>query len=152
MCGGFEYKYIDPVTGETKTRKAFFPIPKVKIPVITDEKAELEWMQWGKRQGEDPELDIPVTGWARLMSLKEGKWNRYQPKKVHIPALRWMEKDPDKQTHWFDMEPEKAMLGVMLEQRGERFVYIITKPATDNYAIAHHRMPLLVEAPILSVT
>lgn len=156
MCGGLEYQYLDPVSGQMKTRKAYFPIPKVKIPVVIEDNSEPEWVQWGKRQGEDPELDVPVTGWARLLSLKEGKWNRYQPRKVKIPALRWMEKDAEKQSHWFDMEPEKALLGVMLVQQGERFVYIVTRPATEHYAMAHHRMPLLVEAaapaPIPSLT
>ncbi len=146
MCGGMVYQYLDPVTGELKTRKVYFPIPKVKIPVVTDENPEPEWVQWGKRQGESPEIDVPVTGWARLASLKDGKWNRYTPKRVQIPALSWMEKDTHRQSHWFEMNPNQAILGVMLERQGERFVYVVTKPATAQYAIAHPRMPLLVAA------
>ncbi|MCE3234574.1 MAG: hypothetical protein K0Q50_754 [Vampirovibrio sp.] len=142
MCGGMEYRYTDPVTGEVIVRKAFFPIPKVKIPVITEEGPV--FCQWGKRQGEDPEFDVPVTGWARLLSLKEGKWNRYQPRRVKVPALRWMEKDSQRQSHWFDLDPAQSLLGVLIEQRDERFVYIVTRPAETHFAEVHNRMPLLI--------
>lgn len=137
-----EYQYIDPVTGEIKTRKAFFPVPKVRIPVITEEGPLL--CQWGKRQGEDPDFDVPVTGWARLLSLKEGKWNRYHPRRVKIPALKWMEKDRQRESHWFELGARQSLLGVLIEQRDERFVYIVTRPAESHFADVHDRMPLLV--------
>lgn len=145
-----EYQYIDPKTGELKTRKVYFPIPKAKIPVIentvpeADAPPEITFYQWGKRQGEDPEFEVPVTGWARLLSLKEGKWNRYQPRRVQIPAIGWMEKDADRQSHWFPIRQHQRILGVMIEQRGEKFVYIVTRPADGPFAAVHDRMPLLV--------
>lgn len=144
MCGGMEYQYTDPVTGEVLVRKVFFPIPKARIPVITEEGSAVEFCRWGKRQGEDPEFDVPVTGWARLLSLKEGKWNRYNPRRVTIPALRWMEKDAQRQSHWFDMSPGQAILGVMIEQQGERFAYVVTKPSPQPLASIHDRIPLVI--------
>ena len=144
MCGGLEYRYIDPKTGEIKTRKAFFPIPKVKIPVKTGETEPLAWCQWGKRHGEDPDIDVPTTGWARLLSLSEGKWNHFNPRRVTIPALRWMEKDAAKQSHWFEMEPGRGLLGVLIEQREQQFVYVVTQPASPEFFRIYQRMPMQV--------
>jgi putative SOS response-associated peptidase YedK len=149
MCGGMTYTSIDPITGEVKTRTVYFPIPQAKIPVLpvdgdSSEPQEPQFCQWGKRRGEDDAFDVPVTGWARLLSLKEGKWNRYNPSRVVIPALRWMEKDPQRQTHWFELQPGRAILGVRLEVQGKAFVYVVTRPAAGDMADVHDRMPLVV--------
>jgi hypothetical protein len=101
MCGGFSYQHKDPTTGEVSTRKVFFPNPKAQAPVILDDGIHL--VQWGKRKGQQPELDAPETGWARLESLTEGKWKRWSPRKVKILVLSWMEKDATRESHWFDM-------------------------------------------------
>ncbi|MCP6689498.1 hypothetical protein NL530_27670, partial [Klebsiella pneumoniae] len=58
MCGGLIYPTVDPVTGEVKLRKAFFPIPKVKIPVIEEGQPALRFCQWGRRQGEETAMDV----------------------------------------------------------------------------------------------
>lgn len=149
MCGGMSYQYIDPETGEIKTRKVYFPIPQAKVPIIQDETSgNITFCQWGKRNGEDEEFDVPVTGWARLISLKEGKWNQYNPSKVKIPAIAWMEKDSDRQSHWFDMDASHAILGVRLEQKGKAFVYVVTRPAEGEMSNIHERMPMLVPNPL----
>lgn len=145
MCGGMTYTTLDPATGEVKTRTVYFPIPRVQIPVMAiDGKSAVQFCQWGKRRDEDPELDAPITGWARLISLKEGKWNRYNPTRVLIPATRWMEKDANRQSHWFDMPAEQVILGVRLEVQGNAFVYMVTRPSQGLMAEVHERMPLLV--------
>ncbi len=149
MCGGLEYEYIDKTTGKKARKKVYFPIPHAQIPVETE--AGIELMQWGKRQGEDPEFNVPITGWARLASLAEGKWNQYQPNRVKIPALRWMEKDKERVSHWFDMEPGGSLLGVKIEKPAkddpknrQTFVYIVTHPAKAYFAQVHDRMPYVV--------
>jgi putative SOS response-associated peptidase YedK len=147
MCGGMSYQYVDPETGEIKTRKVYFPIPQAKIPVIEEETETISLCQWGRRHGEDENFDVPITGWARLLSLKEGKWNQYQPTKVKIPATAWMEKDADRQSHWFDMDDGQAILGVRIEQRGKAFVYVVTRPAEGAMSAIHERMPMLVSSP-----
>ena len=40
-------------------------------------------------------------GWARLDSIKAGKWEYCHPKPVLIPVQSFMEKDLDKKSHWF---------------------------------------------------
>jgi hypothetical protein len=142
MCGGFSYTYKDPAFGEVKVRKVFFPIPHAQIPILDGR--EVKMVQWGKRQGEDPEFVVPVTGWARLNSLVEGKWNHYQPKRVRIPALTWMEKDPEKNSHWFEMEPDRYLLGVKIDKSERSFVYIVTREATGEFLKIHSREPMIV--------
>lgn len=144
MCGGFKYKVKPADKLVEMEKKVFFPIPHAQIPVITGE-GVLEFCQWGKRKGEQPEIDVPQTGWARLGSLAEGKWNHYNPARVKIPALSWMEKDKDKQSHWFDMPDGGGYLqGVRIDRDDLSFVYVVTKEATGIYAEVHHRTPLVV--------
>lgn len=145
MCGGLSYRFENLETGEIQVRKAYFPIPRVEVPILSP--SGVSMVQWGKRQGEDPEIDIPVTGWARIASLKAGSWNRYQPRRVYIPALAWMEKDANRDSHWFDMEAGTALLGVKIQANGRDFVYIVTRPARDVYAKVHQRMPMVVAVP-----
>jgi hypothetical protein len=142
MCGGLKYRYQDPATGTIMERKAFFPIPHVQIPVQTSQGIIL--MQWGRRQGEDLDFDVPITGWARISSLVEGKWNAYRPEKVRIPALEWMEKDEHKESHWFPMTAKTALLGVKIECNQRPFVYIVTRPAEPEFQQVHARMPMIV--------
>ncbi len=159
MCGGLKYTHAHPETGEIIERKVFFPIPHAEIPILDEgasspslrERAgvrgvlKTRLVQWGRRKGEDEEYDVPQTGWARLQSLAEGRWNRYSPRRVKIPALCWMEKDSARESHWFDMAPDTCLLGVDIKKGGKEFVYIVTKPAPPEFAHIHDRIPLIVE-------
>jgi hypothetical protein len=149
MCGGLAFNQKDKSTGGLKLKKVFFPIPQVHIPVIEAgmDPDDPVMMQWGRRHGEDPEFssyELPVTGWARLSSLVEGKWNHYQPSKVRIPLVSWMEKDPEKKSHWFDVEPHQYLLGVKIQKHEKNYVYIVTKTASEAFQAIHNREPLLV--------
>lgn len=144
MCGGFQYKQTDENTGEVKVKKVFFPIKKASIPYIED--GEVKLGQWGKRKGEDEGLDVPQTGWARIESLKAHKWDQYSPRRVRIPALSWMEKDKDRQSHWFDMAADSYLLGIKIEKDGQSFIYIVTMPATEWFKAIHEREPMVVHA------
>lgn len=142
MCGGLEYEFFDPAKQQWVLRKSYFPIPKAQIPVITENGVQL--MQWGKRKGEDLEIDVPVTGWARILSLKEGKWSAYHPKRVRVQARQWMEKDSDRKSHWFPLNSQEYLLGVQIEKAGQNFVYIVTHPASGGLRDVHERMPYIV--------
>jgi hypothetical protein len=144
MCGGIEYESIHPETGEVTLRKVYFPIPQARLPVIEPESPLIKLCQWGRRKEETGHAPLPEGGWARLISLKEGKWNRYHPKKVRIPALRWMEKDATRKSHWFDLPPDQAILGVLIEIQDQHIVYVVTRPAEGSFAQVHRRMPFLV--------
>ena len=140
-----EYRYTDPATGQTVSRKTYFPMPGAQIPV-REESGEVHLLQWGCRTGEEGEgLDLPVTGWARLLSLSEGKWNRYRPRRVKIPARRWMEKDSARTSHWFELDEAEALLGVRIDRPEKSVVYVVTKPSVNTpFAGVHPRVPLIV--------
>lgn len=57
-----------------------------------------------------------------------------------------MEKDEEKQSHWFDIPTNQYMLGVRIERNERQFVYVVTHPAKDSFAGVHPRMPMLVNA------
>ena len=67
-----------------------------KRPVLPVRKGnEICFFDWGNR---DDTVPLPKTGWARLESLLEKKWDRFKPKVVLIPAVRGCEKKV-----WFDL-------------------------------------------------
>lgn len=143
MCGGFSYKHTDKITGEPIVRKVYFPIPHAEISVEEGEGA-IRLVQWGRRKGEDEEFDIPVTGWARLDSIDAGKWKRYHPQQVRVPALSFMEKDTAKVSHWFEMKPETYLLGLEIVRDERSFVYIVTNPAQGPFKEIHDRWPVII--------
>ena len=74
MCGGMTYQYKNPETRQLEERKVFFPRPHAEIPVI-DEDGVILLHQWGRRSKEEnPEYEVPVTGWARVDKLESGYW------------------------------------------------------------------------------
>jgi putative SOS response-associated peptidase YedK len=149
MCGGLSFQTTG-ISTETSAdapsiiKKVFFPMPQAQIPVLLDE--GLAFRQWGKRRGEDDSFDVPQTGWARLDSIEAGKWSRYAPSQVLIPARSFMEKDEQKQSHWFQMPPNAFLLGLHIMSQDKSFVYIVTQPAEGAFQTIHERWPLVVDA------
>lgn len=94
---------------------------------------------WGNRDKRDSKL--PHTGWCRVESLSEGKWNWLHPKEVEIPAERGLEKGV-----WFSV-PGHAIRGVLVEDTaGARHAYMLTQAATEKYRqmTGHDREPVFV--------
>jgi len=87
MCGGVAY-----LNGSEVVR-AYFPNPEARLPVLRRD-GEIELVRWGRRESDKECLTLPRGGWARLDSLRAGKWDRWFPKPIRIPALSYMEKDP----------------------------------------------------------
>ena len=153
MCGGAEYTYKNPETQLVETRKVYFPQPFAKMPVFGDGGA-VELLQWGKREGEDSEIPVPQTGWARESSLNSDYWQRYEPKSVLVPVLRFSEKGKLNKSRWFDMTAHTYLRGLRIDRPEKSFVYIVTNPAIGELAKVHDRMPLVVTedfTPVVSV-
>jgi len=119
MCGGI--KYTDQ---QKKTWTVYFPSPKAALPVIK-KTGEIEWVTWGKRKEEDVPY-FPNGGWARLDSIKAGKWQRYHPVPVLLPVNSFMEKDHEKVSHWFEMKPDEVIQGLLTVHDDVARVYIVT--------------------------
>lgn len=132
MCGGIEYQ----------GNKVFFPNPEARLPVRTKD-GGVTWVPWGQRNL-GGKITFPNGGWARLESIAQGKWKQWHPKPVQIICDRFMEKDEEKQSHWFEMEAHMVIQG-LIARRGEDFrVYVVTEPPPPQYEWIHDRYPRLV--------
>lgn len=138
MCGGIKYTDKDQ-----KTWAVYFPSPKAALPVLKKD-GSVEWVKWGKRKEEEAPGFAP-GGWARLDSIKDGKWQRYDPKPVLLPVHSFMEKDAEKVSHWFDLEPTEAIQGLIAVQNNEARVYVVTTDTPREFGYIHDRWPRLVD-------
>lgn len=139
MCGGVEVN--ERYTQSGKPVKVYFPNPYAQLPLLL-EGGQVEWVPWGRRGDKQPGK-LPATGWARTESITAGKWARYHPREVRILADRFMEKDEAKVSHWFDLEPDQCIQGLLLEDGEERRVYVVTGQPPDGFEMYHNRWPLL---------
>ncbi|MHB8088252.1 MAG: hypothetical protein ACYDH2_08365 [Anaerolineaceae bacterium] len=138
MCGGV--KYTD---NQNKTWTVYFPSPKAALPVLKKD-GEIEWITWGKRKEENAP-EFPNGGWARLDSIKQGKWQRYLPRPVLIPIHSFMEKDADKVSHWFDMKPDEVLQGLLTIQDSVARVYVVTTDTPEEFTYIHDRWPRVIK-------
>ncbi len=136
MCGGVKYKH------EEKTVTSYFPNPKAALPVLRRDGAH-ELMTWGRRQEETGEL--PPGGWARLDSVKQGRWDRYDPKPVCLGVDEFMEKDHAGHSHWYSLEPGQWLQGLVATHGDEQRVYVVTlTPIEPEQRAIHDRWPRIV--------
>lgn len=132
MCGGIEYQ----------GNKIYFPQPEAKLPIKLRH-GDVVWVLWGKRQNEGPGK-FPNGGWARLDSIKAGKWKPWHPRPVLIPADSFMEKDNEKKSHWIVLESGMMIQALLAERGGEKRVYVVTEETPKDYQWIHDRWPRLV--------
>lgn len=133
MCAGASYRY------EGKDVLQYFPNPQATLPVRTRESVIL--LPWGKRKEQSGSL--PNGGWARLESIHEGKWEKYSPISVKLPIGRFMEKDSDKKSHWFDVDNGEWIQGLVARAGEEVRVYVVTVEPPLPDAI-HNRWPRIM--------
>ncbi len=100
MCGGIEYQ----------GNKIYFPNPEARLPVRTRD-GGVTWLPWGWRSKTD--RTFISGGWARHESILEHKWKAWHPRPVQIICDRFMEKNEEKVSHWFDMEPHMVIQGLV---------------------------------------
>ena len=131
MCGGIEYQ----------GHKIFFPNPEARLPVRTRD-GNVSWVPWGSCD-KVGRLTFPNGGWARLDSIKAGKWKPWHPRPVLIPAESFMEKDQDKQSHWISLAHGMAIQALLAERDGEQRVYVVTEETPSEYHWIHDRWPRL---------
>lgn len=138
MCGGI--KYNDKAGKEWKV---YFPSPKAALPVIK-KSGEIEWVTWGKRKEENAPY-FPNGGWARLDSIKEGKWQRFHPTPVLLPVNSFMEKDHEKVSHWFDLKSDEVIQGLLTVHEDAARVYVVTTDTPQEFSYIHDRWPRVIQ-------
>jgi len=119
----------------------YFPNPKAALPVSLGG-GFIEWVKWGRRKEE--QAPFVQGGWARLDSIQEGKWNRYNPITVNLAVESFMEKDADKVSHWVDVPHGKAIQALIVEVNAEKRLYVVTEDTPAEYSWVHDRWPRLV--------
>lgn len=131
-------------TYENKTYTVSFMQAKAVLPVkLKNGKTVL--VTWGRRGHENSEM--PLGGWARLASIRQHKrWDLYLPKPVQIPVEKFMEKDFEGSTCWYEVTRGKYLQGLIAREEEEYRVYIVTIDPED-LSNAHYRWPHIVTAP-----
>lgn len=135
MCGGVEAR-----DGE-RSFKVYFPSPKAAFPVMLQGGEGLGWVKWGRRR-EEPGQG-PQGGWARLETVERGGWNKYRPQRAFGLIDRYMEKDAERKSHWFDMPPGYALDCLVIGDGEDRRVYVVTSSPPDEFAWIHDRWPMV---------
>jgi len=109
--------------------------PHPILPVITKDTTHL--YDWGNR---DKHLRLPLTGWTKIESLSDGRWNWLKPMPAIIPALAGYENGV-----WFKIDG--GIRGIVVTLNGQHRAYMLTKAATDAYTKTtdHDRMPVFVK-------
>ncbi len=113
---------------------------------------ETRLVTWGRREHENSEM--PLGGWARLNSIKnekDNRWHLYLPKPVQILVDRFMEKDYEGRSCWYDVTKGKCLQGLLAHEENEYRVYIVTIDPED-LMINHYRWPHIITRAIPSVT
>ncbi len=136
MCGGVKYKH------DGKTVTNYFPNPKAALPVLRRDGGHV-LLPWGRR--EEQEGRLPPGGWARLDSIRQGRWGRYDPRPVRLAIEEFMEKDHTGHSHWYPLEPGQWLQGLVALYGEEQRVYVVTLVSTEPAQHAlHDRWPRIV--------
>jgi hypothetical protein len=139
MCGGA--RYIDK---SGKDWKIYFPNPKAALPVRLPN-GEVEWFKWGRRKEEtSAPKGFVQGGWARIDSLKAGKWDRCIPKRVKLAVTAFMEKDEQKASHWIEIPESSAIEALLVTLEAETRVYVVTENTPLAFSWVHDRWPRIV--------
>lgn len=136
MCGAAKYRHH----GRTVTAR--FPDPGAALPVIL-RSGDQALLPWGRREAQQG--DLPPGGWARLDSIRAGRWARYAPRPVRLAVEEFMEKDAAGRAHWYPLAPGRWIQGLVATRGEERRVYVVTiVPSEEAQRAVHNRWPRIV--------
>lgn len=149
MCGGigFGFKripfaqlkefYSDKEISDFKKNNLVTSFFWQKMPILPykDQGGQTKLSLWGNR---DQDLKIPKTGWAKIESYNQGKWDYLKPQTVKILAEKGYEKGV-----WF--ETKNGISGLKIEYKNKPYIYMLTKPSSKEYfkLTQHDREPVL---------
>jgi len=147
MCAGIQF-LIDKINPDELDRyflpselekqrigdsvQVFFWQNRPFLPVEEDDGVHL--YEWGNReQG----LKMPKTGWAKIESVQDGRWNWLSPKVVRVVADKGYEKKK-----WF--KTYDGLKGLKVKLNGVYRIYMLTQKADNKFIefTGHDRMPI----------
>ncbi|WP_211830580.1 hypothetical protein [Kistimonas asteriae] len=119
-----------------------FCLPGARLPVLTRD-GEMQLLLWGRRRLDACHGDFPFGGWARLHNIQGGRWNRFSPVPVKIPAQAFFEQDVSGQEHRFPVTEGQYLQGLVSRIGREQRVYVVTlETSLDD--MCFERWPRLV--------
>ena len=123
MCSGIEYQ----------GRMHLWQDSDVRLPVQMRD-GSVSWVKWGERHG----IQSPC---ARLESVKELKWARFQPRAVKIPVDRYMERDIRSKPYWVKTDEGSVLQGLLATWGDEQRVYVVTIETPPEFQHVQPRWP-----------
>jgi hypothetical protein len=137
MCSGVE------VSEEGKRWEIYAPSHIAALPVWIE--GRLEWITWGRREGEDGES--PEGGW---LTEDEATNTTFRSQRGLVYALRFLVDNADTpksdywRGEWHEVPEGYALDCVVLRSRGQRAAYIVT--CSTSELPANGRWPRLIRA------
>lgn len=128
---------------QNKTYTVSFKQRNAALPVKL-KNGETKLVTWGRRENDNSEM--PLGGWARLSSIKnnkENRWHLYQPKPVQIYIEKFMEKDFEGISRWYEVTKGKCIQGLLAQYENEYRLYIVTIDPEDLMN-CHYRWPHII--------
>lgn len=145
MCGGLQFKRkkvqqdLGLLEPEDELVSVYFPNPNAAL--LVDPARDL-WLPWGRRKAQPG--DWPEGGWARAESLAKPYWTKWEPEALWIHPVRWMEKDPARRSHWFELGPGEGIRCLRLLGAPGTPLYVVTEASTGDFkAEIHDRIPVI---------
>ena len=137
MCGGAQFE----VNGQTI--KTFFPNPKARLPVLS-RAGQPVMVPWGRREQQTGRT--PLGGWARIESIRQGIWQRFQPRPVKISVEAFMEKNTQDHSEWFLLDSTQCIQGLLATDGPFQRLYVVTEPHPSSTHVSE-RWPRLIHHP-----
>jgi len=114
------------------TVQTFFWQHRPFLPI--EEEGEVHLYDWGNR---DKAIKLPKTGWAKIESVRDGRWDWLSPKIVKVPSTAGYEK-----RKWF--KTPEGVQAVKVRYHNLTRVYLLTTKADQEFMkkINHDRQPV----------
>ncbi len=128
---------------QNKIHTVSFTQLKAMLPIKL-KNGECKLVIWGRREKENSEM--PLGGWARLSAIKDEKnqrWNMYSPKPVKILIDKFMERDFEGKSCWYEVTKGKSIQGLLAQHGNEFRLYIVTIDPED-LTNCHYRWPHII--------
>ncbi len=138
MCRAVRYRFAE------KDWEVAFSNRDARLPMLL-KSGESILMSWGRRPREKGSL--PIGGWAKREHVQGGRWDKYLPKPVKIPASAFREQDVVGNHHWFEITRGKYLQGLIAtDDQKDRRIYVVTiEPPPEE--MEYEQWPRVVSVP-----
>lgn len=135
LCHGISYREADD------NIHAFFTENQATLPVKMRQ-GQCSQMPWG-RKAEDPG-SLPYGGWASLESIHAGRWEAFSPRPVQIAATGHVQQDKDGENHYFELQENQILQGLMAQDREQQVIYLVTVQTPKELQYVSSRWPRII--------